>query len=675
MNTCRSLPSLVAAVLIISLLGAACTTQPAPEKTPEVITEEVPVTVETEPEEEAEEPTVAREVAEYKESPMLADVVSAGDLPSVEDRLPTNPMVVTPLESVGEYGGTWHMSMMGGQDQFFFFRTIGYEPWLRWTPEWDSYIPNIAENVEGNEDASQYTIKLREGMRWSDGEPFTTEDVQFWYEDVVLNEELTPSPPGRLTVNDEFVEIEIVDDYTFKAKFAGSFGFFPLRLAQGDAVEENISIGEQHPKHYLKQFHIDYNPDANELAQEAGFEGWAEYFRNRARWWINPERPTLNPWMLTTSYAEGVSMVAAERNPYYWKVDTEGNQLPYIDEVTFRVADSVDVMVLQGLNGEIDMQSRHIGVVANKPVFYDGQADGDYHLFDLKSSWGNSLCLYPNHSHPDPVMRELIHNKDFRIGLSHSIDRQEIVDTVYAGLAVPAQFAPHLDGPFANEQMTTQYTKYDVDLANEHLDKAGLAERDSEGFRLRPDGQRLRMSVDVAAARTDDVAISELVVEYWKQVGVDAVLTVVDRSIQWERKAANQQDIFVWPAGGGGGLDVLMNVQAYFPDRTAAFYAPAWGEWYSSGGAEGEEPIEEVKTMMEKYRTVQQLPTFDEQVAAMKEIIQMAADYFPHVCVCTQPDEFGIVKNDVHNVPDAMIKSSTYPNPGPTNPEQYYFGD
>ncbi len=614
-------------------------------------------------------PTFAQDM-ELAESPMLTEMVDAGELPPVAERVPSNPMIVEPLEEVGQYGGTWRFGLSGGADDFFFMRTIGYEPLLRWTPAWDGWIPNVAASLDVNEDSTEFTFTLREGMKWNDGDDFNTADIDFWWNNIILNEELTPSISSIYQAGGEVAQLEIIDEVTFKFTFAAPFGFFPLRMAT------TAGIGPiNNPRHYLEQFHPDFNEDAVTQAESAGYATWVDYFAfvNEADGiGTNPDKPTLNPWKLTGMYPGGDNVIVAERNPYYWKVDTAGNQLPYIDRVQMFVAEDVETLVLQGLNGDIDMQARHIGTLPNKPIFFDAQEDGNFRLYDLKSSWGNAVCLYTNLSTQDPVLSELFLNKDFRIALSHGINRQEIIDLVFLGQATPSQYAPHLDGPFANEQMSFQYTEYDVELANQMLDEI-IPERSSDGFRLGPDGESLVITADVASSRTPDTDTLQLIAQQWREIGINLNVNVIDRSIQWERKAANESEIFVWPAGGGGGLDVLLNVQAYFPDRSAAFQAPAWGDWYATNGAEGIEPLPEFQQMMEMYRELQGIGDQEEQIALMNEIIQISADFFPQICTNTQPDLFGIVNNDLRNVPTEMIQSATWPDPAPTNPEQYFF--
>lgn len=615
-------------------------------------------------------PTVAAPVGAFKEAPMLADLVKAGKIPAVDQRLPVNPMVVKPAASVGQYGGTWRMSLLGAGDTMSMDRVMGYEPLLRWASDYGgSYLPNVAESITSNPDGSVYTVKLRKGMKWSDGTPFTTADIKFWYDDVLLNKDYTPAVNPFYVAAGKTVEVAVTDDTTFAFKFAGPYGFFPLRLAH------NLHC-VWYPAQYMKQFHKTYAADIDKKVADAGAKTWVDLFKTKENPWLNIAKPTLFGWNLAVASGSNATLLTAPRSPYFFKVDTAGNQLPYIDTLQFTQHQAIDTLTLQALNGEIDYQYRHFGTLNNKSVFFDNQQKGAYALYSVGSAQ-QPMIIYLNLSSVDPVLGPLFRNKDFRIGLSYGVNRKELIDLLYYGQATPSQFAPSPKGPFANQQMSTQYTEYDPKKANEYLDKAGVNKRDSEGFRLRPDGKRLTILAEVATAPYAEQGDGmNLVKKTWKDIGVDLNVKLEDRTIQFNNKQANQHEIFVWAAGGADGIDVILNCNAYFPDRSAAsgtFQAPGWGDWYASGGKSGIEPDAEIKKMMSLYTELQKKSTWEDQVKGMKEIIQISADYFPEIGICTQPDLFGIVKNNFKNTPTRPIDSATMYSPGPSNPEQFYF--
>ena len=474
-------------------------------------------------------------MSDSHEAPALAAMVADGSLPPLEERLPVNPMVVEPEESVGQYGGTWHAGLRGGSDNAWIFRTIAYEPLVRWTRDWTGIQPNVAESWEVNEDATEFTFKLREGMKWSDGEPFTADDIVFWYEDILMNEELTPTPNDWFLAGGEPGVVEKIDDYTVKFSFAAPYGAFLLKLASADMIEITST-----PRHYMEQFHPDYNPEAVAQAEEAGFDSWVSYFENINEggccgYYNDADLPVLWPWNLTVGYGENTTQITAERNPYYWKVDTEGNQLPYIDSVVYDVGNDVEVLVLKAMNGEIDYQDRHINAFNNKAVFFDNMEQGGYVLTNQVPADSNVMEISLNLVHPDPVKQEIFTNKDFRIGLSHAINRQEIIDLIFVGQGEPWQAAPLPESPYYNERLATQYLEYDVDLANEYLDKAGYTERDGDGFRLGPDGNRISFLIDVPTVNVQMIDILELVEGYWAEVGIEMKANVIDRALGQQR--------------------------------------------------------------------------------------------------------------------------------------------
>ncbi len=654
-------------LMLFALLLGGC----SPAATPTPVKEVPPPT--KAPTEAAAAPTAPP--AKYSEAPALSDLVEAGKLPAIEERLPTNPQVVEATE-VGQYGGTWRMGMRGGTDDASFYRILGYETLVRWTPAWDAIIPNLAESWEISDDATVYTFHLRQGVKWSDGEPFTAEDLEFWFNDVILNTDLQTTVPAWLTSGGEPVKFEKVDDYTIKFTFAKPNGLFLQNLASPDArAVTNM------PKHYAVQYHANYVDAAKleTMLKEGGYTAWKDMFIAKV---VQADgggmgqfsvagRPTLFAWMVEEPFSGNATQVTLVRNPYYWKVDQQGQQYPYIDKVVFGVYQDIPSMLLKALNGEIDFQMRHFNTLANKAVLYDNMVTGDYHLFNLKQAGSNSNVVMLNMNHKDPVMREILQNKDFRIGLSYAINRQEIINTVYVTVGKPSQPAAQEGTPFYNKQLATQYIEYDVAKANEYLDKV-LPDKNADGIRLRPDGKPMSIVIEIANANTDQVDTGNLIAKYWNAVGILAEAKSEDRALMYERKNNYDHDAFIW--GGEGGINPILDPRNFFPNGNESGYAVAWAAWYQNPDDPlAEEPPQEVKDMMLKYGEVKAATTWDAQVEKMNELLQMSADFFPAIGISTPTPSYGIVKNNMHNVPDLLINSWSYPTPAPINTFAFFF--
>lgn len=600
----------------------------------------------------------------YTEAPMLAEMVATGSLPPVEERLPANPLVVEPTDRVGVYGGTWNMGLRGGNDGALLTRTIGYEGLVAWDPEWTQVIPNIASSWDVNDDGSEYTFYLREGHRWSDGEPFTANDIVFWYEANANNREVSPAPPSWMVAGGEIGVVEALDDYTVKFSFAAPNGLFMQRLATPDALGV-----VKYPRHFLEQYHAVYNPDGiEELTAANGYDTWTDLWNFYAQEEWRVSKPTLNGWIITSPMTADATQVTGVRNPYFFKVDPNGQQYPYIDSLRLDVSDDVETLVLRALNGEINMQDRHIATLANKAIFFDNQESGNYHFYDIIGSSMNVVLIAFNLTIEDELKNEVFNNRDFRVGLSYAINRPEIIDLVYVGQGEPYQAAPRPTSPFYNERLARQYTEYDVEQANEHLDRV-LPDRDSDGFRLGPDGNRFTFSVEVHSVNVEGIDVMELVTSYWRAVGIDAQVNVIDRSIFYDRKAANQHDANIW--GGDGGLDVILEPRWYFPFSGESNYAPSWQFWYN-GDPRGVEPPEAPRRQMELYDQLKATADPDAQAALMNEILEIAADQFYTIGISLPAPGYGIVANNFHNVPSVMPGAWLYPNPAPTRPFQYF---
>lgn len=605
----------------------------------------------------------------YSESPLLSDRVNQGSIPPVENRLPITPLIVQPVDNIGKYGGTWHMGLKGYGDTALIRRTIMYELLVRWDPDWTRVVPNIAQAYEVNDDSTKFTFHLREDMKWSDGESFTADDILFYFEDLSSNDEYNPSGwiQNWLKSGGEPAEVTKLDNYTIVFEFKEPYSLFLHFLAHPDS--HFIIV----PKHYVKQFHPKYNQDIQVLVDEEGVDDWPTLFKRKINRFTNLDLPTLNAWKLVDVLEEGVEQVRAVRNPYYWKVDSDLNQLPYIDEVVFVVKENEEELLQLVYDGVIDMQALHIGTTENKELLEENANEGEYSLFRTTASYATRNAISLNLNHMDPVLREIFGNKNFRIGLSHAIDRQGIIDEIYAGEGTPFQVAPRPESPFYHERLSTQYTEYNVTLANEYLDKAGYSERDIDGFRLGPDGNRINFTLVFGDWNNqNEIDTMNRVIEQWSEIGIMVDIEFMGWRALRSYSGKNQHDAIGLTAGG---MDVLMYPHRLIPtDPSRTHFAVAWAEWYKYEGTSerSEEPPEQVKEQFMLYDQLKSTTDFAEQAGLMRNILDITADQFYSIGVNLTPDGYGIVKKDFHNVPDVMPDSWTYPTPAPTNPCQYY---
>lgn len=612
----------------------------------------------------------------YAEAPALAEQVKAGTLPSVDQRLPENPLVVK-ADEVGVYGGTWRLGTKGGLDDAGFTRIFGYDQLLSWTTDWAGLTPNLAEKVDVNQDATEYTIHLRQGVKWSDGVLFTADDIVFWYQDMLHDPELNFGVPAQFKVGGQEAVLTKMDDYTLKFTFAQSYGTFMLELASINAVGMTAL-----PAHWAKQFFPKYADKAklDQAIKDAGFTTWVQLWNAKVcqanncgtgSLWQVADRPTLYAWVVKEPYNANATQVVVERNPYYWKVDQNGQQYPYIDKLVYTVYQDVPSMLLKASAGEIDFQMRHFNLLANKAVLFDNQATGDYHFFDLIDAANNRLVLMFNLTDKDPAMRQIFQSKDFRIGMSYAINRQEVIDTVWVSQGTPWQAAPLKDSPFYSEKMATQYVEYDVAKANEALDKI-LPRKGADGFRLTPDGKPFKFGLEIANANQSEVDSGNMIVKYWQAVGVNVQAVSEDRTLYYSRKGNNDGEAFLWQ--GEGGINPILDPRFYFPYSGESNWAEAWQAWYNSPTSPiAEEPPADIKALFAKYDIVKSATTYDAQVKAMNELLAMSADQFYVLGVMTPPDQYGIVKNNMHNVPLRMINSYVFPTPAPYNTFTFFF--
>lgn len=594
-------------------------------------------------------------VAQYNEAPSLAERVQQGDLPPVEERLPEEPLVYEPLEAIGEYGGVLRRAWFGPADWAGMFRFL-VEGLYRWTPDpAEGPQPNLATSIELTDDATVATIHLRRGVRWSDGEPFTADDILFWYEDLALNPNVDVPVPDWTMVAGERMQMEKVDDYTLTMTFAESQALLTLFLA-------NYMDPLVHPKHYLSQFHPDYSEAITDYTtiNEMGIAG---------RYREDTDHPILSAWTITL--LEPAGRLVAERNPYYWKVDSAGNQLPYLDGITHFLVEDAEVLTLRAISGEIDHQVRHLSPIANFPLLMENRERGDYRVLTWGTEAGASVVFHLNQNIRDETKRELWRNSIFRQALSIAIERDYINETVYLGLGTPRQATVIPESPYFQQEFEDAWAQFDIETANTMLDELNLTERNAQGIRLMADGRPLQISLDVAQpAGADMMDIVEMVEEMWEAIGVDLVINPIERSLYTIRVEEADHEAATW--GMDGGIE-FMNYRHWLVPTTLSRWGPMFDVWYTSGGESGEEPPAEVRRLYELFDQASTTVDVAERVELGRQILELHAENVWMIGTVGMVPQVGIAKNNLRNIPDEAIYGTVTASPGNLRPETWFY--
>lgn len=635
----------------------------------------------------------ARQDGMYNEAPMLADLVASGDLPPIEQRLPTSPRVITPTHEVGSYGGTLRRAFKGLSDRWGPVK-LSEEGAVQWDapdPENPTLVVNYISEWSQNEDATQYTFTLREGLKWSDGTPFTTEDVQFYYDKIFIPQLF--NRPGPLSVgigegDEGIMQLEVIDELTWTVTFSVSHPLLILRFGN-DTMGMIAGPSMAAPKHYLEKFignEDTADQDMIDAAMEANGVGtweelWYESGPGDGRgaisfFYRNPDLPVINPWQATNSPLEDPWIM--ERNPYYHAVDTEGNQLPYLDRMShalFQENETLNLWIAQGL---IDMQQRHVSS-ADFTFFKENEEAGDYSVVLWKSASTNAF--HPNISHPDENIRAIFDQAEFREALSIAINRVELNELIYSGLLEPRQASPVSGSPNYDADFEARWTEYDPDRANELLDGLGYDQRDDEGYRLRADGEPLAFTITYSEAlgqmNPDEVL---LVSDYWDAIGIRISQEVLERSLLEERNRAGDIEIGVWPVDRSSV--VMGDPRRYLGVIDDGPWAPnyaiyladiEYGDGTSQRGTVIEPPADHpIRRIHELWAEVQQEPDEATRNALFQQIIDIHKEHPYMIGTVGEDPAPVIVKNSVGNVGEGFINDDTMRNVGIARPKQFF---
>ena len=517
------------------------------------------------------------------ETPSFAAAVKSGDLPPVAQRVPSSPLVVKldgAAKKPGRHGGTLNMLIGRPKDirllvVYGYARLVGYDSSF-------NLQPDILESFDVRE-GRIFTLKLRKGHKWSDGHPFTAEDFRYYWEDVANNSNLAPSgPPRDMLVAGEPPKFEILDDLTLRYTWSASNPFFLPRIAGASPMFI------YRPAHYLRQFHPRYVGEAAaaERAEAEGQRGWAPLHNRRDNLYKfdNPDLPTLQPWRNTTR--PPATRFAAQRNPYFHRIDSAGRQLPYIDEVVLIQADGRLISAKTGA-GESDLQSRNISF--NDYTFLkDSSKRNNYEVHLWRTAKGAHLALFPNLNHNDPVWRAVMRDRRFRKALSLAIDRPLINQAMYFGLALEHHNTVLPESPLYKQGFAQ--TDFDIERANAYLDEMGLTDWDDDETRLLPDGRPIHIIVETAGEDTEQTDVLELIRDDWTKIGIKLFTKPSQREVFRNRIFSGETLMSIWFGLENGLATADMSPEELAPTSQLQLQWPKWGQYFETKGKSGEPP-------------------------------------------------------------------------------------
>jgi peptide/nickel transport system substrate-binding protein len=542
-----------------------------------------------------------------------AQIKGNGDLPPLAERIPSEPLVVIPYDSVGTYGGELNVLSNATEAGTSDFLSVRHVSLVRYSDDLQTIVPNVAKSWEWNDDFTQLTMKLREGHKWSDGAPFTSADVAFWHDNLMLDTNIFETPKDYITVAGEPMTLETPDDTTLvfnlPAPKPGLIAHFATHYSQPFM-----------PKHFLGQFHPDINPDADSYAQSLGFENGYDailaYYGN-SDWTDTPTPmlsraaiadglpkstyPTLESHIYISDTTEGRSLVA---NPYFFQVDPTGQQLPYISTQDELYINDNEVRILKLVNGEVDYKSQSLQL-ASAPILLENQESGDYTIH-LRPEITMSVFGF-NVTHPDEAKRAVFGDLSFREAMSVAINREELNEIGFFGQGTPQQYVGFSPLPEFVDQAWLQYkAEYDPDAANAALDALGMADTDGDGFRELPNGDKLVLNLNFSTQGVAGQTV-ELVSQNWADVGIQSVVKEVTPDEYRSGQSSNQLDVVMWRKSQPLAI-VLGNNELWVPPYENYFgvrNAMLWAEYIDSEGSAGVEPPQWAMEMIDNINALQ----------------------------------------------------------------------
>ncbi len=585
--------------------------------------------------------------------PMFAERIAGGKLPAADKRLPAEPLVTRldgPGQAIGRHGGLLTQLMERSSDikrmsSFGYARLVGYRP--DYTLEAD-----ILKSYDVK-DGREFTFTLRRGHRWSDGQPFTTADFRYFWEDMASNKEISPDgPPKEMLVNGRPPTVEVIDEVTIKYTWDAPNPFFLQSLAAA------APLMIYRPAHYLKRFHKRHTKAdrLDEQVKKRNRRDWVDlhYNRDRSARLDSVDLPVLDPWVNTTPSPS--ERFIFERNPYYHRVDVEGRQLPYVDRIAVTIAASKLIPAKVGA-GEAELQSRALQF-NNYTVLKRSEARQNYKVRLWKNARGSQIALYPNMNVADPGWRELNQDVRFRRALSLAIDRREINAVIYYGLARESGNTVLAESPLYRRELASKWSTFDLAAANKLLDELDLKQRDSRGIRQMRDGRSLEIIVETAGEGAEHTDVLELVRDTWAKVGVALFIKPQTREVMRRRVKAGLSVMSVFFGYDNGIATADTPPVELAPSLEDQLQWPQWGLHYTSSGRSGTAPnLEPVKRLETLYQDWMSAADTAARARVWSEMLDIHADQAFTIGMINAVPQPVVISNRLHNVPANALYS------------------
>ena len=588
----------------------------------------------------------------YSEAPSLAKKVAAGKLPPVQERLPFNPRKLNFKNlglKIGKYGGSIRMLMARAKDArqmsvYGYSRLVGYHPK---TFEFEADILESFEVKEGR----RFTFELRRGHKWSDGQPLTSEDFRYWWEDVANNKELSPvGPPKIMTINGELPIFEIINRYKFRYTWKRPNPDFLPRLASASPLYI------YRPAHYMRQFHEKYTDQdiLKKTVKKSKQRNWAALHNKMDNLYRNDnvDLPVLQPWVSISK--PSASRLVFKRNPFFHRVDPGGKQLPYADSFIFTIANNKLIPAKTG-TGEVDLQARYLRF-DDYTFLKKGEERSPYSTRLWKTAKGAHLALFPNLNVNNPILRKLIRDVRFRRALSLSVHRHEINQVIYYGLAIGGNNSVLPGSPLYRPTYRNKWANFDLQKANQLLDEIGLVQRDSSGIRLMPDGSPLHLIIETAGESTEQTDVLELVRDSWLKIGIKIFSKPSQRNVFRNRIFSGETAMSIWSGVENGLITATSSPAEFVPTSQQSLQWPKWGQYYETNGKAGEKPAgEHVIHLLELYQRWKNTEAQKEKSKIWEKILEIHSDQIYSIGLVAAVLQPIVVSSQLKNVPLSAI--------------------